>query len=107
VDEKFEYGKFDFTLQLDTEDAISKNGQSVVKRPRRVRFLSDRLPKGCGKRLVLSKIPLDSIPSVRGIAQQTGMSPGYVSKVLKCRKETEKETPRKHPQTRRKHFRKH
>jgi hypothetical protein len=104
VDEKFERGRWDFTLRLKTEDVLHHG--KVSKRPRRV-IASDGLPKGAGKELVLQKIKTDSIPAVREIARETGMSPGYVSKVLQARKETKQETPRKHPKNGRKQNRKH
>jgi hypothetical protein len=81
VDEKYECGKFDFTLQLDSEEGISKNGK-LVKRPRRVTVRCDGLPKEFAKAAALAKIKSSEIPSVRAAAVQTGIPRTTLQRLL-------------------------
>jgi hypothetical protein len=84
VDEKYERGRWDFTLRLQTEDVIK--GDKVSKRPRRV-TASDGLPRAFSVISVLSKIKTDEIvPSIRNVAAQTGVPKSTVARILKDQK---------------------
>ena len=84
VDEKYERGRWDFTLRLQTKDVI--NGDKVSKRPHRV-TASDGLPKAFAAISVLSKIKIAEIlPSVRNVAAQTGVPKSTVQRILKGQK---------------------
>jgi hypothetical protein len=83
VDEKYERGRWDFTLRLQTEDVIK--GDKISKRPRRV-TASDGLPKAFAAISVLAKIKTDEIPSVRTVAAQTGVPRSTVARILKGQK---------------------
>jgi hypothetical protein len=83
IDEKYERGRWDFTLRLQTEDVIK--GDKISKRPRRV-TASDGLPKAFAAISVLAKIKTDEIPSVRTVAAQTGVPRSTVARILKGQK---------------------
>jgi hypothetical protein len=98
ADEKYERGRWDFTLRLDTEDVLHDG--KVSKRPRRV-TASDGLPKAFRAIAVLQKIKTDSIPpSVREIAEETGVPKSTVQRIIKGAKNgpdsgTPSDTPKK------------
>lgn len=96
VDEKYECGRFDFTLRLETEDFIK--GDRIAKRPLRVSVLCEGLPKTFAKAAVLGKIKADQISTIREVAEETGIPKSTVHRFLKGERMGQKMGQRGTPQ---------